>query len=60
MVRHGASVYGATCSLMGEAVEVHRVLCCLVKLVRQDGAWALELNGDTSHLSQPEETTRWI
>ena len=50
LVGHGASVVGATAGLVGENSPVNASLCCLVKLVRYSEAWAMELNGDTSHL----------
>lgn len=61
MVGHGASVLGATMGLVGEIAktEVKASLCCLVKVVRQDPEWVLELNGDTSHLTQIEEVIRF-
>jgi hypothetical protein len=34
-------------------------LCCLVKLVRHAEEWVMELNGDTSHLSQTEKVIRF-
>ena len=61
LVGHGASVVGATMGLLGGTTEpkVNAVLCCLVKLVRQDQEWLMELNGDTSHLSQTEKVIRF-
>ena len=62
LVGHGASVLGATIGLVGGTpaeTEVNAALCCLVKLVRQDREWVMELNGDTSHLSQTEEVIRF-
>lgn len=62
LVGHGASVLGATMGLVGgtaETTEVKAALCCLVKIVRQDQEWVMELNGDTSHLSQTEEVIRF-
>jgi broad specificity phosphatase PhoE len=61
LVGHGASVLGATIGLVGEIArtEVKANLCCLVKVVRQEPEWFLELKGDTSHLTQVEEVIRF-
>lgn len=61
LVAHGASVLGATMGLVGGIAksEVNAALCCLVKIVRQDREWVMELNGDTSHLSQTEKVIRF-
>jgi broad specificity phosphatase PhoE len=61
LVGHGASVLGATMGLVeGTArTEVNAALCCLVKIIRQDQKWVMELNGDTSHLSQTETVIRF-
>ena len=61
LVGHGASVVGATMGLVGAVAktQVKASLCCLVKVVRQDPDWLLELTGDTSHLSQIEEVVRF-
>lgn len=61
LVGHGASVLGATMGLVGgiAKAEVNAALCCLVKIVRQDKEWVMELNGDTSHLSQTEKVIRF-
>lgn len=59
LVGHGASVVGCTEGLVGGTPEVNATFCCLVKLVRQKQGWVMELNGDTSHLSQTEEVIRF-
>jgi len=61
LVGHGASVVGATMGLVGEIArtEVKASLCSLVKIVRYDPEWLLELKGDTSHLSQVEGVIRF-
>ncbi|MBV9390106.1 MAG: histidine phosphatase family protein [Chroococcidiopsidaceae cyanobacterium CP_BM_ER_R8_30] len=61
LVGHGASVMGATMGLVGGIgkSEVNAALCCLVKIVRHDQEWVMELNGDTSHLSQTEKVIRF-
>lgn len=61
LVAHGASVLGATMGLVGgiAKTEVNAALCCLVKIVRQEQEWVMELNGDTSHLSQTEKVIRF-
>ena len=58
-VGHGASVCGTTAGLVGGSPFINASLCCLVKLVRQDKSWHLELNGDTSHLSSTESRVRF-
>ncbi len=50
LVGHSASVLGTTAGLVGENTLVNSSLCCLVKVVRHQQKWQLELNGDTSHL----------
>jgi len=62
LVGHGVSVLGAAIGLVGEIAktEVKASLCSLVKVVRQDSAWSLELKGDTSHLSQTEALVRFV
>ncbi|HAA33188.1 MAG TPA: histidine phosphatase family protein [Cyanobacteria bacterium UBA8553] len=59
LVGHGASVVGTTHGLVGGTPEVNAALCCLVKLVRQEQRWVMELKGDISHLSQTEEVIRF-
>jgi broad specificity phosphatase PhoE len=59
LVGHGASVLGAARGLVGGNPVVNPALCCLVKLVRDRQAWVMELNGDTSHLSQTESKIRF-
>ncbi|MEG3851206.1 histidine phosphatase family protein, partial [Microcoleus sp. herbarium19] len=60
LVGHGASVLGTAIGLAGGAeTEINASLCCLVKVVRQDVQWSIELNGDTSHLTDAETTLRF-
>lgn len=59
LVGHGASVVGASQGLVGGTPEINASLCCLVKIVRHDRQWVMELNGDTSHLSQTEKVIRF-
>lgn len=59
LVGHGASVVGTTQGLVGGTPEVNAALCCLVKVVRQEQDWVMELNGDTSHLTQTEQIIRF-
>ncbi|HEY9605818.1 MAG TPA: histidine phosphatase family protein [Allocoleopsis sp.] len=59
LVGHGASVVGTTQGLVGGTPEVNAALCCLVKVVRQGQDWVMELNGDTSHLTQTEQIIRF-
>ena len=58
-VGHGASVVGTARALVGGTPEINATLCCLVKLVRQEQKWVMELNGDTSHLSETEDVIRF-
>jgi broad specificity phosphatase PhoE len=62
LVAHGASVLGAAMGLVGEVAknEVKASLCSLVKVVRYDSEWLLELKGDTSHLHQVEKVVRFV
>jgi broad specificity phosphatase PhoE len=61
LVAHGASVLGGAMGLVGEIAktEVKASLCSLVKIVREDPEWLLELKGDTSHLTHIEEVIRF-
>ncbi|HEY9651089.1 MAG TPA: histidine phosphatase family protein [Coleofasciculaceae cyanobacterium] len=58
-VGHGASVVGTAQGLVGGVPEINAALCCLVKLVRREQGWVMELNGDTSHLTQTEKVIRF-
>ncbi len=57
-VGHGATVYGSLFGLLGQSfAELERTLgaihyCCLFRLQRTNGVWALDLRGDTSHLAE--------
>lgn len=51
VIGHGASVHGMTKGLVKDCQGLSAGLCALIKIVRSGGAWALELRGDTSHLS---------
>jgi len=53
IVTHGATLVNMTRELVGSQAKIRSSLCCLVKLVKQEDRWQMELNGDTSHLSQP-------
>lgn len=61
LVAHGASVLGAAMGLVGDVAitQVKASLCSLVKVVRQERQWLLELKGDTSHLTNVEEVVRF-
>jgi broad specificity phosphatase PhoE len=59
LVGHGASVMGATTGILGTPVQVNASLCCLIKLVRHQERWSIELNGDTSHLSHRESVIQF-
>ncbi len=60
-VGHGASVLGSAMALVPtlKQSDLKASLCCLFKLVRQGSDWRVELNGDTSHLSQTETVVRF-
>lgn len=62
LVAHGASVLGAAMGFVGDVAkdQVKATLCSLVKIVRQDSEWLLELKGDTSHLTTTEEVVRFV
>jgi broad specificity phosphatase PhoE len=62
LVAHGASVLGAAMGLVGDIAktEVKATLCSLVKVVRQESEWLLELKGDISHLTTIEEVVRFV
>jgi broad specificity phosphatase PhoE len=61
LVAHGASVLGGAMGLVGEIAktEVKASLCSLVKVVREEPEWLLELKGDTSHLTHIEKVIRF-
>ena len=54
IVTHGGTLVNMTRELVGAKSKVRSSICCLVKLVKQGEEWQMELNGDTSHLSQPQ------
>lgn len=59
LVGHGASVFGATKSLVPDVPEFRVSLCSLTKVVRdKNHNWNLELCADSSHLSQTESQVR--
>ena len=51
LVGHGHSVVGMSWGLLEDRPDIHAELCALIKIGRHNGAWRLELNGDTAHLS---------
>jgi len=53
LVGHGGSVDASVRYLIGEKIEVDSSLCCICKVVRNNGRWVLELKNDTSHLTNP-------
>lgn len=61
LVGHGASVLGAAIGLVSATAQpkINAALCSIVKIVRQEREWVMELNGDTSHLSQSEAVIRF-
>lgn len=50
LVGHSVSVLATTQELITGNPTVNTSLCSLVKLVRYEDNWQMELNGDTSHL----------
>ncbi|GBF80000.1 histidine phosphatase family protein [Aphanothece sacrum] len=50
LVGHSVSVLAITQELIKGNPTVNTSLCSLVKLVRYENNWQMELNGDTSHL----------
>ncbi|MEM1370223.1 MAG: histidine phosphatase family protein [Cyanobacteria bacterium P01_H01_bin.15] len=59
LVGHGVSVAGTALGLVKGNPHINAALCCLVKVVSTKTGWNLELNGDTSHLSQTETKIRF-
>ncbi len=60
LVGHGSSVVGSAIGLAGRPkTKINAALCCLVKVVRDRGEWSIELNGDTSHLTDSETVVRF-
>ncbi|MGB3239724.1 MAG: histidine phosphatase family protein [Geitlerinemataceae cyanobacterium] len=45
LVGHSASVVGSALGLLGHYAEIQASLCCLVKLVRRECEWIVELDG---------------
>ncbi len=60
IIGHGASLLGFTRALVRGEPEINADFCALVKLVRLNTRWQMELNGDTSFLSRPAGETRFI
>jgi broad specificity phosphatase PhoE len=59
LIGHGASVLGTTRGLVGGNTNYRVSLCSLFKIVKESEQWILDLEGDTSHLSQSESTVRF-
>lgn len=59
LVGHGASTAGAAKALVPEPDGLCCALCCLIKMVKTDGKWVMELSGDTSHLSETQGKLRF-
>jgi broad specificity phosphatase PhoE len=51
IIGHGHSVRGMAKALMGVDCSILPDECSLIKIVREDDEFTLELNGDSSHLS---------
>ncbi|MGB5596826.1 MAG: histidine phosphatase family protein [Crocosphaera sp.] len=60
LVGHGVSVIGVTQGLTKEKPNFKASLCCLVKLIKSENNWKIELGGDTSHLSETESEIRFV
>jgi broad specificity phosphatase PhoE len=60
IIGHGASLLGFTRALVSGEPEVNADFCALVKLVRLNTRWQLELAGDTSFLERASGETRFI
>ncbi|WP_204104144.1 MULTISPECIES: histidine phosphatase family protein [Spirulina sp. CCY15215] len=59
LVGHGSSVLGTIRGLVPECPDFRVPLCCLFKVVKDSEKWIVELEGDTSHLSQSESKIRF-
>ena len=61
LVGHGASVKGAAMGLVGDIADNGEKvrLCSLIKAVRQERGWLLEISGETSYLTHVEEVVRF-
>ena len=60
LVAHAGSVVGSAIGLLGDPkTKIKASLCCLVKVVRDQGEWSIALNGDTSHLTDSETVLRF-
>ncbi len=61
LVGHGASVLGTAMGLIPtlKETDIQASLCSLVKIVQDGDNWTMELNGDTSHLTQAETVIRF-
>lgn len=59
LVGHGVSVLGTVRGLVPECPDFRIPLCCLFKVVKESEEWIVELEGDTSHLSQGESKIRF-
>lgn len=58
LVAHGGSINGLARAL-DPGASVHTALCCLIRIVGCEGAWAVEADGsDTSHLTQAQGAVR--
>jgi len=51
IVGHGASVIGLARALVPEAGDLAIGFCALVKIIKKNKSWEIELRGDTSFLS---------
>lgn len=59
LIGHGASVDASARALVGDGLKINSSLCSIIKISGTEYNWELELNGDTSHLSDPEVSIRW-
>lgn len=59
LVGHGATLMGIAKALMGGEPEIRAAFCAVLKFVRSGDGWRMELNGDTSYLSETESKIRF-
>ena len=59
LIGHGISVVGIAQTLVGDHYQIKASLCSLTKIVKENYHWQLKINGDTSHLSQPQQQIKF-
>jgi len=55
LIGHSMTVLGICKGLVDKNIQVKTSLCCLTKIVNQGDNWQLELSGDTSFLTNPQQ-----